>query len=92
MALASFAYLNATYCCVVLLLLSATNAETKNHKDLTTFQSTNKSLASTTSHRKGKFFFDELFGLNAGVGLSADEDDDDEDEAPNNVKTCNCGE
>lgn len=77
-----------TLLCVALFMLGST-VESKNPKDLA---STSNNSLSTTSHRKGKFFFDELFGLNAGVGLSNDEDDDDDDEVDNNVKTCNCGE
>lgn len=89
MAISGLDNLNALFC--VLLLLFSSSVEPKNSKDPTTFLATNQSLASS-SHRKGKFFFDELFGLNAGVGLSNDEDDDDdEDVVDNNVKTCNCG-
>lgn len=88
MAPLSFASLKTIGCFVLLLLGS--NVESRNSKDLTSPSHTNQSLA-TSSNRKGKFFFDELFGLNAGIGLSNDEDDDDEDGADNNVKTCNCG-
>lgn len=76
-------------CLVVLVLLTST-IETRQSKDLHTFPASNQSLENS-SYRKGKFFFDELFGLNAGVGLSNDEDDEEEDEVENNVKTCNCG-
>lgn len=80
----------AGWCVVVLITLSSSNADNTDY-DYSDSASTNRSL-STSSNRRGRFFFDELFGLDTGVGLSNDDDDDDDEDGLNNVKTCNCGE
>lgn len=80
----------AGWCFCVLLILT-TLKEANSSKDLNLSALTNHSVAKS-SHRRGKFFFDELFGLDTGVGLSNDDDDDDDEDGLNNVKTCNCGE